>query len=56
MLLSDAGFAYTASLGQNARPFGGGNPARDLHRNWAEASAGAALAGYIMMWKPLRRD
>jgi hypothetical protein len=57
MLLADAGFAYTASLGSNAGPFkGGGNAARDLHRNWAEASAGVALASYIMMWKPIRRD
>lgn len=53
MLVADAGFAYTASLGSNAR---GVQSARDLHRNWAEASAGVALASYIMMWKPLRRD
>ena len=57
MLLADAGFAYTASLGSNAQfERNGGNPARDLHRNWAEASAGVALASYIMMWKPFRRD
>jgi hypothetical protein len=57
MLLADAGFATTAALGSNARFYaGGGNPARDLHRNWAEASAGVALASYIMMWKPFRRD
>jgi hypothetical protein len=57
MLLSDAGFAYTAALGSNAQfNARGGNPARDLHRNWAEASAGVALASYIMMWKPFRRD
>jgi hypothetical protein len=57
MLLADAGFATTASLGTNARFYaGGGNPARDLHRTWAEASAGVALASYIMMWKPFRRD
>ncbi|HEV8411839.1 MAG TPA: hypothetical protein VGQ30_15145 [Gemmatimonadaceae bacterium] len=57
MLLADAGFAYTAALGSNAQfQRNGGNPARDLHRNWAEASAGVALASYIMMWKPFRRD
>jgi hypothetical protein len=57
MLLADAGFAYTAALGSNAQfERNGGNPARDLHRNWAEASAGVALASYIMMWKPFRRD
>lgn len=57
MLLADAGFAGTAALGSNAK-FNrrGGNPARDLHRNWAEASAGVALASYIMMWKPIRGD
>jgi hypothetical protein len=57
MLLAEGGFAYTASLGTKAGPFkGGGNPARDLHRSWAEASAGVALASYIMMWKPIRGD
>jgi len=53
MLAADAGFAYTASLGDNAR---GVQAARDKHRNWAEGSAGVALASYIMMWKPFRRD
>ena len=53
MLAADAGFAYTASLGDNAR---GVQAARDKHRNWAEASAGVALASYVMMWKPFRRD
>lgn len=53
MIAADAGFAYTASIGSNAR---GAQSARDLHRNWAEASAGVALASYIMMWKPFRRD
>jgi len=57
MLLADAGFATTAALGSNAKfEARGGNPARDLHRNWAEASAGVALVSYIMMWKPVRRD
>lgn len=55
MLLSDAGFAYTASLGERGAFLkGGGNPARDLHRNWAEISVGTALVGYVMMWKPIR--
>jgi hypothetical protein len=58
MLLSEAGFAYTASLGERARfnaPTGT-NSARDLHRRWAEISAGTALAAYVMMWKPIRGD
>jgi hypothetical protein len=55
MLLSDAGFAYTASLGERgAFTKSGGNPARDTHRNWAEISVGTALVGYVMMWKPIR--
>ena len=55
MLLSDAGFAYTASLGERGAFLKrGGNPARDLHRNWAEISVGTALVGYVMMWKPIR--
>jgi hypothetical protein len=55
MLLSDAGFAYTASLGERGAFLkSGGNPARDLHRNWAEISVGTALVGYVMMWKPIR--
>src|SRR5476649_2080706 len=36
MLVADAGFAYTASIGSKAR---GTQSARDLHRNWAEGSA-----------------
>ncbi len=57
MLVADAGFAYTAALGSKAQfEAGGGNPARDLHRNWAEASAGVALVSYVMMWKPFRKD
>jgi hypothetical protein len=55
MLLSDAGFAYTASLGERgAFTKNGGNAARDTHRNWAEISVGTALVGYVMMWKPIR--
>jgi hypothetical protein len=57
MLLADAGFAYTAALGDKAGFLkGGGNPARDIHRNWAEASAGVALVSYVMMLKPIRGD
>ncbi|MGH7656400.1 MAG: hypothetical protein ACREN6_17255 [Gemmatimonadaceae bacterium] len=55
MLLSEAGFAYTASLGERGAFLkNGGNPARSLHRNWAEISVGTALVGYVMMWKPIR--
>lgn len=55
MLLSEAGFAYTASLGERGAFLkSGGNPARDLHRHWAEISVGTALVGYVMMWKPIR--
>jgi hypothetical protein len=57
MLLSDAGFAYTASLGERARfNAGGGNVSRSVHAQWAETSASVALLSYIMMWKPIRRD
>jgi hypothetical protein len=57
MLLADAGFAYTASLGERARfNASGGNVSRDLHAHWAETSASVALLSYIMMWKPIRRD
>jgi hypothetical protein len=57
MLMADAGFAYTASLGERARfNATGGNPSRDLHEQWAETSASVALVSYIMMWKPIRGD
>jgi hypothetical protein len=57
MLIADAGFAYTAALGPNAKfTRGGGNSARTLHKNWAIGSASVALASYVMMWKPFRRD
>jgi hypothetical protein len=57
MILGEAGFAYTAYLGTKASPNGtGGNPSRDLHRNWAEGSAAVSLASYIMMWRPIRGD
>jgi len=53
MLAADAGFAYTATLGPRVTV---GKATPDTHRQWAEASAGVALASYIMMWKPFRRD
>ncbi len=53
MLVADAGFAYTASLGERVAV---GQVRPDLHRNMAEASAGVALVSYIMMWKPIRGD
>jgi hypothetical protein len=57
MLLSDAGFAYTASLGERSRfNASGGNVSRSVHAQWAETSASVALLSYIMMWKPIRRD
>jgi hypothetical protein len=56
MLLADAGFAYTATLGENAKFNGGSNVARDTHKEWAEGSAAVALVSYIMMWKPIRGD
>jgi hypothetical protein len=53
MLIADAGFAYTASLGERVAV---GQTRPDFHRQWAETSAGVALASYIMMWKPFRKD
>ena len=66
MLIADGGFAYTAYLGQGARYSHGGNngnsvtygtnAGRTLHKNWAVGSASVALASYVMMLKPFRRD
>ena len=57
MLAADAGFAYTASLGERAKFLNtGGNVSRDNHRTWATASASVALVSYVMMWKPIRGD
>ena len=53
MLLADAGFAYTASLGERVRV---GTARPDVHRNMAETSAGIALVSYAMMWKIFRKD
>jgi hypothetical protein len=66
MLIADGGFAYTAFLGNGAKYSRGGrtgtnvtygtNAARTLHKNWAVGSASVALASYVMMLKPFRRD
>ena len=56
MLIADGGFAYTTYLGQGARYTRGSNAGRNLHKNWAIGSASVALASYVMMWKPFRRD
>jgi hypothetical protein len=47
MLASDAGFAYTASLGGGARRL---QSDAILHRNWGIASMSVSTAGAIMMW------
>jgi hypothetical protein len=56
MVAADGGFAYTAALSQNARYTRGSDNGRTLHKNWAIGSASVALASYVMMWKPFRRD
>ena len=53
MLASDAGFAYTALLGTNARHL---ESSRVQHKNWAIGSASVALVSYIMMLSPFRKD
>ena len=53
MLASDAGFAYTAFLGTNARHL---EASRVQHKNWAIGSASAALLSYAMMLSPFRKD
>lgn len=53
MLASDAGFAYTATVGTQS-PSSSAN--RATHRNWAIGSSAVALAGYVMMLDPIRRD
>lgn len=53
MLASDAGFAYTGTLGTRAR---GSYVERDHHRNWAITSSLVALTSYAMMLDPIRRD
>jgi hypothetical protein len=53
MLAADGGFAATAAMGSNGRY---SQADRDRHKNWAIGSASVALASYVMMWKPFRRD
>jgi hypothetical protein len=53
MLLSEAGFTYVGSMGQNAKY---SQADRDLHRNWAIGSMAVSLASYAMMLDPIRRD
>jgi len=53
MLASDAGFAYAALIGSR-RPLNEAD--RNRHKNWAIASGSVALASYVMMLKPIRRD
>jgi hypothetical protein len=53
MLVSDAGFAYTAATGPRARHL---LADRNLHKNLAIGSASVALMGYLMMLSPIRRD
>lgn len=53
MLLADAGFAATGALADEAE---GSNDKRQLHRTVAVTSMSVAMASYVMMLKPLRRD
>ncbi len=53
MLASDAGFAYTGSLGTDAKS---SSRDRDRHRRWALASSSLALASYVMMLSPFRQE
>lgn len=53
MLASDAGFAYTGSMGSSAR---NSSADRDTHKNWAIGSSVLALSSYVMMLSPFRKD
>jgi len=53
MLASDAGFAYTGSMGGSARS---SFKERDKHRQWALASSSVALLSYAMMLSPFRQE
>ncbi|MCX5768051.1 MAG: hypothetical protein NTZ43_12605 [Gemmatimonadetes bacterium] len=53
MLASDAGFAVAGNLGSQARF---DYSKQSAHRTWALTSMGVALASYVMMLEPLRRD
>jgi hypothetical protein len=53
MLAADAGFTYVGSLGAQAKVNG---DVRNRHRTFAIASGSLALASWVMMLKPFRRD
>ncbi|MCX5756133.1 MAG: hypothetical protein NTX19_08500 [Gemmatimonadetes bacterium] len=53
MLASDAGFAYVGQLSRTAKQSG---DVRNQHRTAAILSGSAALASYLMMLSPIRRD
>jgi hypothetical protein len=53
MLASDAGFAYVGQLSKDAKVSGS---ARDRHRTAAIVSGSMAMASYVMMLSPFRRD
>jgi hypothetical protein len=53
MLAADAGFSYVGSLASQAKVNG---DARNRHRTFAIASGSIALASWVMMLKPFRRD
>lgn len=53
MLAADAGFAYTGSLAEEAE---NSSAARRRHKSAAITSSSVALASYLMMLPPLRRD
>jgi hypothetical protein len=53
MLAADAGFAYTGSLAEDAE---NSSTVRSRHRTAAITSSSIALASYLMMLPPLRRD
>ena len=53
MLAADAGFAYTGSLADDAE---NSSVIRSRHRAAAITSSSVALASYLMMLPPLRRD
>lgn len=53
MLASDAGFAYVGQLSRDAKQSGS---VRNQHRTAAILSGSTALASYLMMLSPIRRD
>jgi hypothetical protein len=54
MLVSDAGFAYTAAIGPGEERSTQAD--RDRHKSWAIGSATVALTSYVMMLGPIRGD